>query len=211
MRRLATTYAFLAATFHDFSLLSKTYARYRSLIADYALRVHSDPLAGCGPCGRPPLQGNQFPIRGADGHKGRALQMADTTHERPKVSPLSPHKAEGPSAVSASHTYHLCGSIISAALREKSYNQALVRKIRRFRVMRHNDFPLKTKPKNPLCRRQGLRSFALCGVRACERQSLSPPSPHKGQILLCRILALTQRKTLKTGSRGNSYLLTPIS
>ena len=64
--------------------------------------------------------------------------------------------------------------------------------------MRHNDFPLKTKP-------------TLCGVRACERQSLSPPSPHKGQILLCRILALTQRKTLKTGSRGNSYLLTPIS
>ena len=78
-----------------------------------------------------------------------APQMADTTHERPKVSPLSPHKAEGPSAVSASHTYHLCGSIISAALREKSYNQALVRKIRRFRVMRHNDFPLKTKPIKP--------------------------------------------------------------
>ena len=41
-----------------------------------ALRVHSDPLAGCGPCGRPPLQDNQFPILGADGHKGRALQMA---------------------------------------------------------------------------------------------------------------------------------------
>ena len=40
--------------------------------------------AGRGPCGRPPLQGNQFPIRGADGHKGRALQMAEMTHERPK-------------------------------------------------------------------------------------------------------------------------------
>ena len=43
-------------------------------------------LAGCGPCGRPPLQGKLFPIWGADGHKGRTLQMADTTHERPKVS-----------------------------------------------------------------------------------------------------------------------------
>ena len=42
------------------------------LARNYALRVHSDPLAGCGPCGRPPLQGNQFPIRGADGHKGEA-------------------------------------------------------------------------------------------------------------------------------------------
>jgi len=30
-----------------------------------ALCVHSDPLAGCGPCGRPPLQDNQFPIWGA--------------------------------------------------------------------------------------------------------------------------------------------------
>ena len=54
------------------------------LAQKYALRVHSDPLAGRGPCGRPPLQGNQFPIRGADGHKGRALQMAEMTHERPK-------------------------------------------------------------------------------------------------------------------------------
>ena len=36
---------------------------------------------------------------------------------------LSPHKAEGLSAVSASHTYHLCGLISSAALREKSDNQ----------------------------------------------------------------------------------------
>ena len=52
-----------------------------------ALCVYSDPLAGCGPCGRPPWQGNQFPIWGADGHKGRALQMADTTHERPKGPP----------------------------------------------------------------------------------------------------------------------------
>ena len=34
-------------------------------------------LAGCGPCGRPPLQGKQFPIWSADGHKGRTLQMAD--------------------------------------------------------------------------------------------------------------------------------------
>ena len=36
---------------------------------------------------------------------------------------LSPHKAEGLSAISASHTYHLRGSINSAALREKSDNQ----------------------------------------------------------------------------------------
>ena len=77
---------FLAATFHDSSRLSTTYARCRSLSADYAPRVHSDPLAGRGPCDRPPWQGNQFTIRGADGHKGRALQMADTTLERPKVS-----------------------------------------------------------------------------------------------------------------------------
>ena len=33
---------------------------------------------------------------------------------------LSPHKAKGRSAISASHTYHLRGSINSAALREKS-------------------------------------------------------------------------------------------
>ena len=39
---------------------------------------------------------------------------------RPKVSLLSPLKAEGRSAISASHTYHLRGSISSAALREKS-------------------------------------------------------------------------------------------
>ena len=74
----------LAATFHDFPRLMLAVAR---LARNNALRVHSDPLAGCGPCGRPPLQGNQFPIRGADGHKGRALQMTDTAHERPKGSP----------------------------------------------------------------------------------------------------------------------------
>ena len=38
----------------------------------------------------------------------------------PHDSPFSPLKAEGLLAVSASHTYHLCGSISSAALREKS-------------------------------------------------------------------------------------------
>ena len=42
---------------------------------------------------------------------------------RPKASLLSPHKAESLSAISASNTYHLCGSISSAALREKSDNQ----------------------------------------------------------------------------------------
>ena len=88
---------FLAATFHDSSRLMLAVAR---LAPNYALRVHSDPLAGRGPCDRPPWQGNKFPIRGADGHKGRALQMADTTHERPKASqrsqPLtSPHPANG--------------------------------------------------------------------------------------------------------------------
>ena len=129
MRRLATTYAFLAATFHDFSLLSKTYARYRSLIADYALRVHSDPLAGCGPCGRPPLQGNQFPIRGADGHKGRALQMADTTHERPKVSLRALSLRRNNSAARLSLRLcekTLCGSISSAAPRENIYAAARI-------------------------------------------------------------------------------------
>ena len=77
------------------------------------------------------------------------LNISSTSPNSPKFSLLSPHKAEGPSAVSASHTYHLCGSINSAALREKSDNQAPARKIRRFRVTRHNDFPLKTKPIKP--------------------------------------------------------------
>jgi len=40
-----------------------------------------------------------------------------------EVSPEQYLKAEGLSAISASHTYHLCGSISSAALREKSDNQ----------------------------------------------------------------------------------------
>ena len=56
------------------------------LAQKYAIRVHYDPLAGRGPCDRTPLQDNQFPIRGANGHKGRALQMAGTTHKRPKGS-----------------------------------------------------------------------------------------------------------------------------
>ena len=73
----------LVATFHDSSRLMLAVAR---VVRNYALRVHSDPLAGRGPCGRPPWQDNQFPIRGAAGHKGRALQMAGTTLERPKVS-----------------------------------------------------------------------------------------------------------------------------
>ena len=51
--------------------------------------------------------------------------------------------------------------------------------------------------KTALCQRQGLRPFAICGLRACERRCLSPPSPRKCQILLRRILALTQRKPLK--------------
>ena len=45
--------------------------------------------------------------------------ISTTSPHRPKVSLLSPHKAEGRSAISASHTYHLRGSISSAALREK--------------------------------------------------------------------------------------------
>ena len=44
------------------------------------------------------------------------LGLPPPTHD-PLRSPL---KAEGFSAVSAAHTYHLCGSISSAALREKS-------------------------------------------------------------------------------------------
>ena len=82
-------------------------------------------------------------------HQHCSRTISSISPHRPKVSLLSPHKAEGLSAVSASHTYHLCGSINSADLREKSYNQALERKFRRFRVTRHNDFPLKTKPIKP--------------------------------------------------------------
>ena len=48
------------------------------------------------------------------------LKISSYAPHRPKVSLLSPHKAEGLSAISASHTYHLRGSISSAALREKS-------------------------------------------------------------------------------------------
>ena len=47
------------------------------------------------------------------------LYIFSTSPHRPKVSLLSPHKAEGLSAVSASYMYRLCGSISSAALREK--------------------------------------------------------------------------------------------
>ena len=68
---------------NDFPRLMLAIAR---LAQKYAIRVHSHPLAGRGPCDRTPLQDNQFPIRGANGHKGRALQMAGTTHKRPKGS-----------------------------------------------------------------------------------------------------------------------------
>ena len=51
------------------------------------------------------------------------LYISSTSPHRPKVSLLSPFKAEGLSAISASHTYHLCGSISFAALREKSKDQ----------------------------------------------------------------------------------------
>ena len=68
---------------NDFPRLMLAIAR---LAQKYAIRVHSDPLAGRGPCDRTPLQDNQFPIRGADGHKGRALQMAGTTHKRTRGS-----------------------------------------------------------------------------------------------------------------------------
>ena len=51
------------------------------------------------------------------------LNISSTSPHRPKVSLISPHKAEGLSAISASHTYYLCGSISSAALREESYYQ----------------------------------------------------------------------------------------
>ena len=68
---------------NDFPLLMLAIAR---LAQKYAIRVHSHPLAGRGPCDRPPLQDNQFPIQGANGHKGRALQMAGTTHKRTRGS-----------------------------------------------------------------------------------------------------------------------------
>jgi len=51
------------------------------------------------------------------------LHISSYAPHRPKVSMLSPLKAEGLSAISASHTYLLRGSIRSAALREKSDNQ----------------------------------------------------------------------------------------
>ncbi len=54
------------------------------------------------------------------GYEKFSLFEAVSTDARPSLSPL---KAEGLSAISASHTYHLCGSINSAALREKSDNQ----------------------------------------------------------------------------------------
>ena len=49
--------------------------------------------------------------------------ISTTSPHRPKVSLCSPLKAKGLSAVSSSDMYHLCGSINSAALREKSDNQ----------------------------------------------------------------------------------------
>ena len=52
-----------------------------------------------------------------------SLEEAAPTDARPS---RSPHKAEGLSAISASHTYHLCGSISSAALREKSDDQGSI-------------------------------------------------------------------------------------
>ena len=51
------------------------------------------------------------------------LYISSISPHRPKVSLFSPLKAEGLSAISASHTYHLRGSINSAALREKFDNQ----------------------------------------------------------------------------------------
>ena len=44
----------------------------------------------------------------------RSRTISTYAPHRPKVSMLSPHKAEGLSAISASHTYQLCGSISSA-------------------------------------------------------------------------------------------------
>ena len=51
------------------------------------------------------------------GYEAFSPSGAASTNAPPSRSPL---KAEGLSAISASHTYHLCGSINSAALREKS-------------------------------------------------------------------------------------------
>ena len=53
-----------SSDFHDSSRLILAVAR---LTRNYALRVHSDPLAGRGPCDRPPWLGNQFPSRGTEG------------------------------------------------------------------------------------------------------------------------------------------------
>ena len=115
-----------SSAFHDSSRLILAIAR---LTRNYASRVYSDPLAGRGPCGRPPWLGNQFPIRGADGHKGRALQMANTTHERPKVSLHALSLRRNNSAARLSLRLcekTLCGSISSAALRENIYATARI-------------------------------------------------------------------------------------
>ena len=64
------------------------------------------------PLGLPPLAHDPL----------RSPRLSTPAHD-PLLSPL---KAEGLSAISASHTYHLRGSINSAALREKSDNQRAV-------------------------------------------------------------------------------------
>ena len=68
-------------------------------------------------------------MREARNHRAPSCYASKMHSESSRLSPpthdslRSPLKAEGLSAVSASDMYHLCGSISSAALREKSDNQ----------------------------------------------------------------------------------------
>ena len=66
-----------------------------------------------------------------------------------------------------------------------------------------NDYGFKPKPRKPLCvSAKGLGPLPFEGWMAFERLCLSPPPTLKGQSLLRRLLALTQRKTFKTGWRS---------
>ncbi len=68
------------------------------------------PLAGCGPCGRPPLQVNQsaarsalhFAVKGADGHKGRLSTMAILQEQQEPDHPV-PVRQERPEQEQPDH------------------------------------------------------------------------------------------------------------
>ena len=59
-------------------------------------------------------------------------------------------------------------------------------------------FIFSQKPRKPFVPASWAKALCRCWMMACERLRLLPPSPSNRQILLCRIMTLTQRKTLKT-------------